>query len=286
MRSGRKAVCGKAHGKESLISGRIDGAGHVTRENAELQEREQRRSEELTAAFQQLESFSYSISHDLRAPLRIIDSFARVLEEDFADQLDDEGRRVIGVIRSNSQKMDQMIVGLLAFSRAGSESLDRDRIDMTALAGAAAAEVAAMYRGPEPRIDIADLPAVEGDAAAIRQVWCNLIGNALKYSAKRSEPWIRIGGRTEDREAVYQVEDNGAGFDMRYADKLFGVFQRLHRTEEFSGAGVGLAIVQCIIARHRGRVSARGAPDGGACFQFTLPLGAPHELPHQVDKTL
>jgi light-regulated signal transduction histidine kinase (bacteriophytochrome) len=243
-------------------------------ENAELQERDQRRSEELTAAFQQLESFSYSISHDLRAPLRTIDSFAKVLEEDFADQLGDEGRRVIGIIRSSSQKMDQMIVGLLAFSRAGSECLDRDRLDMTALAGAAAAEVAAMYRGPEPRIDIADLPAVEGDAAAIRQVWCNLIGNALKYSAKRSEPWIRIGGRTEDREAVYQVEDNGAGFDMRYADKLFGVFQRLHRTEEFSGAGVGLAIVHRIIARHQGRVSARGAPDGGACFQFTLPLGA------------
>jgi light-regulated signal transduction histidine kinase (bacteriophytochrome) len=247
---------------------------HVTRENAELQEREQRRSEEFTAAYQQLESFSYSISHDLRAPLRTIDSFARVLEEDFADQLGNEGRRVIGIIRSSSQKMDLMIVGLLAFSRAGSEPLDRDRIDMTALAGAAAAEVASMYRGPEPRIDIADLPAVEGDVAAIRQVWCNLIGNALKYSAKRSEPWIRIGGRTENRVAVYEVEDNGAGFDMRYADKLFGVFERLHRTEDFSGAGVGLAIVQRIIARHGGRVSARGAPDGGACFRFTLPLGA------------
>jgi light-regulated signal transduction histidine kinase (bacteriophytochrome) len=243
-------------------------------ENAELQEREQKRSEELIAAYQQLESFSYSISHDLRAPLRTIDSFARVLEEDFAAQLGDEGRRVIGIIRGSSQKMDQMILGLLAFSRVGSERLDRDRIDMTALAGAAAAEVAAMYTGPVPRIDIADLPAVDGDAAAIRQVWCNLIGNALKYSAKRSEPCIRIGGRIENREAVYQVEDNGAGFDMRYADKLFGVFQRLHRAEEFSGAGVGLAIVQRIIARHEGRVWARGVPDGGACFQFTLPLGA------------
>jgi light-regulated signal transduction histidine kinase (bacteriophytochrome) len=246
----------------------------VTREDTEFLELERRRSEELTDAFRHLESFSYSLSHDLRAPLRTIDSFASVLEEDFADRLGDEGRRVIGIIRSSSRKMDQMIAGLLAFSRAGSERLDRDRIDMTALAGAAAAEVAAMYRGPEPRIDVADLPAVEGDAAAIRQVWCNLIGNALKYSAKRSEPWIRIDGRIENGEAVYQVEDNGVGFDMRYADKLFGVFQRLHRTEEFSGAGVGLAIVQCIIVRHQGRVSARGAPDGGACFQFTLPLGA------------
>ena len=243
-------------------------------ENAELQECEQKRSEELIAAYRQLESFSYSISHDLRAPLRTIDSFARVLEEDFADQLGDEGRRVIGIIRGSSQKMDQMILGLLAFSRVGSERLDRDRIDMTALAGAAAAEVAALYTGPEPRIDIADLPEVDGDAAAIRQVWCNLIGNALKYSAKRSEPWIRIGGRIENREAVYQVEDNGAGFDMRYADKLFGVFQRLHRAEEFSGVGVGLAIVHRIIVRHEGRVWARAVPDGGACFQFTLPLGA------------
>ena len=252
-------------GKETLI---------LICENAELQECEQKRSEELIAAYRQLESFSYSISHDLRAPLRTINSFARVLEEDFADQLGDEGRRVLGIIRSSSQKMDQMILGLLAFSRAGSERLDRDRIDMTALADAAAAEVVAMYTGPVPRIDIADLPAVDGDAAAIRQVWCNLIGNALKYSAKRSEPWIRICGRTENCEAVYQVEDNGVGFDMRYADKLFGVFQRLHRTEDFSGAGVGLAIVHRIITRHRGRVWARGAPDGGACFQFTLPLGA------------
>ena len=167
-----------------------------------------------------------------------------------------------------------MIVALLAFSCAGRERLDLDRIDMTALAGAAAAEVAAMYTGPKPRIDIADLPAVEGDAAAIRQVWCNLIGNALKYSAKQPEPWVRICGRIENCEAVYQVDDNGAGFDMRYADKLFGVFQRLHRTEDFSGVGVGLAIVHRIMVRHGGRVWAQSAPGEGACFQFALPRGA------------
>jgi two-component system sensor histidine kinase/response regulator len=242
----------------------------LRRENAELQEREQRRSEELAAAYQDLEAFSYSISHDLRAPLRAIDSFAQILEDDFAQSLDEEGRRVIGIIRRGSQKMDQLIVGLLEFSRAGRERLDFDRIDMTALARSAAAEVMGAY--PRAHIDIADLPAAAGDATVIRQVWCNLIGNALKYSAKRPAPRVSISGRIEDREAIYQVEDNGAGFDMRYADKLFGVFQRLHRTEDFSGTGVGLAIVHRIVARHGGRIWAQGAPDAGACFQFALPV--------------
>ena len=246
----------------------------LRRENAELQERERQRSEELAAAYQDLESFSYSISHDLRAPLRSIDSFAQILEEDHAAGLDAEGRRILGIIRGGSRRMDQLIVGLLEFSRAGRERLELDSIDMTALAGAVAAEATALYVGPRPLIDIADLPAVQGDATVIRQVWSNLIGNALKYSAKRPEPRVKISGRIENREAIYQVEDNGAGFDMRYADKLFGVFQRLHRTEDFSGTGVGLAIVHRIIARHGGRVWAQGTPDVGACFQFSLPIGA------------
>ena len=246
----------------------------LRRENAELQEREQRRSEELAAAYQDLESFSYSISHDLRAPLRTIDGFAQILEDDFAQSLGEEGRRVIGIIRRGSQKMDQLIVGLLEFSRAGRERLDLDRIDMTALARTAAAEIMAAYAGPKPHIDIAELPSVAGDATVMRQVWSNLIGNALKYSAKRPEPRIKISGRIEDREAIYRVEDNGAGFDMRYADKLFGVFQRLHRTEDFSGTGVGLAIVHRIVARHGGRIWAQGEIDAGACFQFALPAAA------------
>ncbi len=260
-----------------VISRALD-VQRLRRENAELQEREQRRSEELAAAYQDLESFSYSISHDLRAPLRTIDSFAQILEDDFAQTLGEEGRRVIGIIRRGSQKMDQLIVGLLEFSRAGRERLNLDRIDMTALAGSAAAEVTAAHTGSKALIDVAELPAAAGDATVIRQVWCNLIGNALKYSAKRAEPRIKISGRIEGREAIYQVEDNGAGFDMRYADKLFGVFQRLHRTEDFSGTGVGLAIVHRIVARHGGRIWAQGAPDAGACFQFALPI-APKENP-------
>jgi signal transduction histidine kinase len=244
----------------------------LRRANAELQERERIRSLELAAAYQDLESFSYSISHDLRAPLRTVESFAQILKDDFAAQLGDEGRRVIDVICTGSQKMDQLIVGLLEFSRVGREPLHQDQIDMTALADAAAAEVKSLYTGPLPHIEIDELPVVAGDATVIRQVWCNLIGNALKYSAKRAEPRIKVSGRIEDREAIYQVRDNGAGFDMRYAEKLFGVFQRLHRADEFAGTGVGLAIVQRIVARHGGRIWAHGAPDAGACFEFALPL--------------
>jgi FixJ family two-component response regulator len=173
-----------------VISRALD-VQRLRRENAELQARELRRSEELAAAYQALEAFSYSISHDLRAPLRTIDSFAQVLEDEFAQPLGEEGRRVIGIIRRGSQKMDQLIVGLLEFSRVGRERLELDRIDMTALADAAAAEAMAAYTGPKPQIDIAELPEAAGDATVMRQVWCNLIGNALKYSAKRPEPRIR-----------------------------------------------------------------------------------------------
>jgi hypothetical protein len=244
----------------------------LRRENAELHLREKQRSAQLAAAYHDLESFSYSISHDLRAPLRSMDGFAAILEADFAEQLGDEGRRIVGIIRAGSQKMDELIVNLLEFSRAGRSELQFDRVDMTLLADAAASEVRALYVGPEPQIDIGDLPEVEADPVVIRQVWCNLIGNALKYSAKRATPKISVSGRVDNDEAIYQVEDNGAGFDMRYADKLFGVFQRLHRSEEFPGTGVGLAIVHRIIARHGGRIWAKGSPDAGACFQFALPL--------------
>jgi hypothetical protein len=246
----------------------------LRRENAELHLREKQQSAELAAAYHDLESFSYSISHDLRAPLRSMDGFAAILESDFAEQLGDEGRRILSIIRGGSQKMDELIVSLLEFSRVGRSALQFDRVDMTLLADAAANEVRAQYVGPEPQIDIADLPPVQADPVVIRQVWCNLIGNALKYSAKRANPKISVSGRIDNGEAIYQVEDNGAGFDMRYADKLFGVFQRLHRSEDFSGTGVGLAIVHRIIARHGGRIWAKGSPDAGACFQFALPVQA------------
>src|ERR1700744_795988 len=254
-----------------VIKRALDVQG-LRRENAELQAREKQQSAELAAAYHDLESFSYSISHDLRAPLRSMDGFAGILESEFAEALDEEGRRIVGIIRASSRKMDELIVSLLEFSRAGRSELQLDRVDMTMLADAAATEVRTYYMGPEPQIDIEELPAIDADLVVLRQVWCNLIGNALKYSAKRAKPKVSITGRIENGEAIYRIEDNGAGFDMRYADKLFGVFQRLHSIEEFSGTGVGLAIVHRIINRHGGRIWAQGSPDAGACFQFALPI--------------
>jgi signal transduction histidine kinase len=234
----------------------------LRRENAALQERERRRSDELAAAYHALESFSYSISHDLRSPLLAMKGFAKVLEEDYSPQVDEGGREIVNIILERCERMDQLI----------HQPVNREPIDMTALANAAAAEVLTSYTGPAPTMLIGELPACAADSAVIRQVWCNLIGNALKYSAKRTDPRIEITGRVTNGEAIYQVQDNGAGFDMRYVDKLFGVFQRLHSTEEFSGTGVGLAIVQRIIVRHGGRIWAQSAPDSGACFEFSLPL--------------
>jgi light-regulated signal transduction histidine kinase (bacteriophytochrome) len=174
-------------------------------------------------------------------------------------------------MRIGSQKMDQLIVGLLEFSRIGRQALKREAIDSTALCKSAVEEVMTAHTGPKPNIEIGDLPRPLGDPVLLRQVWCNLIGNALKYTSKRAQPEIHVSGKVEGGEAVYEVKDNGAGFDMRYAAKLFGVFQRLHRAEEFSGTGVGLAIVQRIVVRHGGRISAQGMPDKGATFQFSLP---------------
>jgi two-component system sensor histidine kinase/response regulator len=251
----------------------------LRRENAELRKLEQLRSEELAAAYRDLESFSYSISHDLRAPLRHIDGFSQILENKFAHALGEDGLRVLRIIRSGSQMMDELIVSLLEFSRVGRAPLARELINMTALAQAATAEARSLYTGPEPLIEINELPQVEGDPTVMRQVWANLIGNALKYSTKRPQPHIRISGRVENREAIYQIEDNGAGFDMQYADKLFGVFQRLHSAEDFPGTGVGLALVHRIIRRHGGRIWAQSAPDQGAHFEFALPAPSGPNFP-------
>jgi two-component system, sensor histidine kinase and response regulator len=244
-------------------------------ENVVLQERERKRSEELAAAYQELESFSYSISHDLRSPLLFMKGFAQMLEDRFGEQLGEEGLQMLHVIRDGGRNMDQMIVGLLAFSRAGRQPLRLQQLDMSAIVRAVVAEAVAVHTGPEAVIDIAPLPSAAGDSVVIRHVWSNLIGNALKYSSKRPDPHIRISGRAEGDEVIYQIEDNGAGFDMRHADKLFGVFKRLHGTDEFAGTGVGLAIVHRIVTRHGGRIRAHGEPGVGARIEFTLPATAP-----------
>jgi PAS domain S-box-containing protein len=246
-------------------------AEHDARQlNAQLERRVEERTEQLVAANKELEAFSYSVSHDLRAPLRAVDGFSRILLEDYNDKLDDEGRRVLNVIRNSSQEMARLIDDLLAFSRLGRSELSRVDIDMNALVQSVLDELRREL-GALPEVDVRPLPGASGDASLLRQVWINLLTNAVKFSAKVDEPHIEVGGYPEGAEKVYYVKDNGAGFDMRYYDKLFGVFQRLHRTDEFSGTGVGLAIVQRVVSRHGGKVWAQGAVRRGATFFFTLP---------------
>ena len=230
----------------------------------------QRYTVELEATNKELESFSYSVSHDLRAPLRAVDGYARMLEEDYRERLDGEGQRLLRVVREASTRMGRLIDDLLGFSRLGRQEPSARRIDMAALV----AEVVAEARGESrAAVEVAPLPPAHADRAMLKQVWLNLVGNAFKYSGKRADARVEIGAREEGRETVYWVRDNGVGFDMRYAAKLYGVFQRLHRAEEFPGTGVGLAIVQRVITRHGGRVWAESKPGEGACFSFSLPRG-------------
>jgi len=234
---------------------------------AELEATVRKRTEALEAANQELESFSYSVSHDLRAPLRAVDGYARMLEEDYAARLDDEGRRLLAVVRQSSVRMGRLIDDLLAFSRLGRQQPAKQLVDMTELARDVVTE---LRNGAAASVELGALPSARADRALIRQVWTNLVGNALKYSGKRADARVEIGGRQDGGESVYWVRDNGVGFDMRYADKLFGVFQRLHRVDEFDGTGVGLAIVQRVVARHGGRVWAQAKPGEGAVFGFSL----------------
>ena len=237
--------------------------------NAELEQRVAARTAQLEAANRELEAFSYSVSHDLRAPLRAVDGYALMLTEDYGAWLDEEGRRLLGVVRQSAAHMGRLIDDLLHFSQVGRKALTPAPVDMRSLAVEVVADLGRAY--PKARIDLGALPAAKGDRALLRHVWVNLIGNALKYSARHEAPQVEISGHVEGAESVYQVRDNGVGFDMRYHEKLFTVFQRLHREDEFEGTGVGLAIVQRVIDRHGGRVWGEGAVGQGACFRFALP---------------
>jgi signal transduction histidine kinase len=246
----------------------------VKRHAEELELRVRERTAALEAANKELESFSYSVSHDLRSPLRAIDGFSRILLEDYAATLDAEGRRLLGVIRDNSRKMGELIDDLLEYSRLGRKPLANAAIDMQRLVDEVLAELPASG-GSAPRLELGALPPARGDRTLLKQAWANLLANAVKFSSKREQPLIAVSGREDGAQCVYRVKDNGAGFDMRYHDKLFSVFQRLHGADEFEGTGVGLAIVQRVIARHGGRVWAEGAVDAGAAFHFSLPKGSP-----------
>nr|MBP7675607.1 PAS domain-containing sensor histidine kinase [Thermoanaerobaculia bacterium] len=235
-----------------------------------------RRTELLTEANRELEAFSYSVSHDLRAPLRAIDGFSRILSEEKGRQLDDEGRRLLGIVSGNARKMGRLIDDLLTFSRSSRAEMRRTGVDMTSLARAAFAEARlAAPSGERVELRLADLPPAQGDPDLLRQVWVNLVGNAVKFSALVEAPVVEIEGAVEERRIVYRVRDNGAGFDMAYAHKLFGVFQRLHAPSEFAGTGVGLALVRRIVTRHGGDVAAEGAVGRGATFSFWMPIAGP-----------
>jgi signal transduction histidine kinase len=237
----------------------------------ELEQRVAERTAALEAANRELEAFSYSVSHDLRAPLRAVDGFAAVLVEDHEGELSDEARRCVRLIRGSAQQMGQLIDDLLAFSRLGRQQLHRTRVDMNALVGAVVADTCTSVRRDPGEFTVEPLPPAFAEPSMLRQVVANYVENALKFTRDVRPPAIRITGRVENGEIVYSVHDNGVGFDMRYVDKLFGVFQRLHAAEEYQGTGVGLAIVKRVIERHGGRVWAEGEPGRGATFHFTLP---------------
>jgi two-component system sensor kinase len=243
-------------------------ADRISRSHHELEDKVAERTAEL-------ESFSYSVSHDLRTPLRAIHGFARILLEDHNTKLDPEAQRLLGVIHQNTRRMGQLIDDLLAFSRFSRHSISRAPVDMTELTHAVVEDVrrAEAERNGHFEIKIDTLQRAHGDRALLQQVISNLVQNAVKFTRGRTEPRIEVGSTPGRDETVYYVRDNGAGFDPRYRDKLFGVFQRLHSTEDFEGTGVGLAIVKRIVQRHGGRVWAEGKVGAGATFYFTLPSG-------------
>ncbi len=240
--------------------------------NETLEHRILIRTEQLETANKELEAFSYSVSHDLRAPLRGINGFVQILMDDYGSRLDDEAKRICTVIMENSHKMGHLIDDLLAFSRLGRTEMQLSVVDMKTMVNSMYYELTDAISRKRIDLRIDDISSLNGDPTLLRQVWANLLSNAIKYSSKKEKAEISVSCKKEKNQCVYCIRDNGVGFDMKYADKLFGVFQRLHSTKEFEGTGVGLAIVQRIIRRHGGDVRAEGEIDKGAAFYFSLPI--------------
>ncbi|MDZ7963605.1 MAG: AAA family ATPase [Nostoc sp. DedSLP03] len=238
--------------------------------NAELEERVIQRTAELQAANKALKAFSYSVSHDLRAPLRAIVGFARMIQEDYGKQLDAEGNRYLKIVRDNAKRMGELIDDLLNLSRLDRKEMTRQPVLPNEIIQQLLSDLASDLKDRQIEFAIADLPICQADPSLLKQVWINLLSNAIKYTRYKSPAYIQVGYEVMDGEGVYFIKDNGAGFNMQYANNLFGVFQRLHREQEFTGTGIGLAIVQRIIQRHGGRIWAEAAIDRGATFYFTL----------------
>ena len=235
-------------------------------------EEKQNQTGELEAVNKELESFSYSVSHDLRSPLRAINGFTKILVEDYSSELADEAKEILGEIIANSKKMGELIDNLLEFSRLGKQHLSITKVNIRQLVDTIIFE----FKQSEPKrlfsINIKPLQNINGDRNMLKQVFINLLSNAFKYTGKKEKAVIEIGSYAQDEHQIYYVKDNGAGFDMQYYDKLFGVFQRLHSSNEFEGTGVGLAIIQKIITKHQGKVWAEAKVNEGACFYISLPV--------------
>lgn len=241
--------------------------------NAELERRVEERTAQLLNANRELEAFSYSVSHDLRAPLLTINGFSYFLSEHLKETIDEEGKRLLGVIRSNTVRMQNLVSALLMLSKTNKKELESTDLDMEALVMEIYPEVASMEAQQSIRLIVEPLPPVRGDKLLIRQVWTNLLSNAVKFTmAAAGDRAITVSGKREERRVVYSVKDSGAGFDMKDAGKLFGVFSRLHEGEQIEGTGIGLSIVRRAIHRHQGEVWAKGTVGGGATFFFSLPV--------------
>ncbi|MCW5594535.1 MAG: HAMP domain-containing protein [Rhodocyclaceae bacterium] len=236
--------------------------------SATLEQRVAERTADLERANAELESFSYSVSHDLRAPLRAVNGYASILAADERDNLTPNSRTLLDRIAHNAVRMGELIDDLLRFSRFGRDPLSRDEVNLAELAQTVADELRDQY--PSAQVTVGPLPIVSGDKAMLRQVFVNLVGNALKFSSRRADARVEVGVAEKDGVRAVFIRDNGEGFDMRYAGKLFGVFQRMHKETEFPGTGVGLAIVKRVVERHGGTIWAEAAPGAGATFHFTI----------------
>ena len=263
--------------KAKLNAEKVQRAAELIVTNRELAYQENRGTElmlandELKKAQEELGAFSYSVSHDLRAPIRAINGYTQILVEDYSNSINDEGKKVLQAVIYNSKKMGLLIDDLLAFSKLGRKQVTSTEINMNMLVNSVIEDIVIEEGSAIPQFEVADLLPASGDQSLIKQVWINLISNAIKYSKYKPETRIRINATAAKGSVVYCVQDWGAGFDMDYYDKLFGVFQRLHSQEDFDGTGIGLAIVQKIIDRHHGKVWAESIVDVGSSFRFSLP---------------